>query len=290
MNWDQLDALTMVPGLGVGILAWMSNDFLYRIAALSWIWCCICSIVYHLNNCDPKFLSYDLRAQWVSTTFMSLATPQYPQLVFLAGIIPFGTPVRRVLNCLSGFYFVSHSLRASIWIAAAFGFYVLQFPTKIKWMHSAFHMCLHAAGLHVALDPRPRYSVNVHPGWAWVVFGIGTLILIPNSIVYGSVDSLRTWASNLSCMRNYLNDLRARYLVSPWPRPSYGPWGTCGCTHEEQLDLVGSSVWTRGSRSLRKSRRPVRPSTQEPSGPGTLGTLGPPQDLVQIRHRGRNDT
>jgi len=91
MNWDQVDALTMVPGLvGTWVMAWMSADFVYRISVLSWGWCCLCSIVYHLHNCDPKFLKYDLRAQWVSQVFMILETPQSSWPVLLGGLAPVG--------------------------------------------------------------------------------------------------------------------------------------------------------------------------------------------------------
>jgi hypothetical protein len=291
MNWDQVDALTMVPGIiGVHWLAARSDDFLFRIAALSWTWCCMCSMIYHLHNCDPKLLRYDLRSQWVSITVMSLVTHRHTQLIALLGIIPFRTEVRQVLNCLSAFYFASHSWMGLMWMAMAFGFYALQFPTKIRWMHSAFHICLHLSGLQVALDPRPRWAVAINPGWAYVIQFLGALILIPNSVVYECVDSFQTWASNLFYIRNSWTDLPARYLASRGPIPSCALSGTCDCTHEEQPDLVGSSAWTRGARSRRTPRRLGHPNTPEPSGPDIPETSGPQPDPVQTPLPDRNDT
>jgi hypothetical protein len=292
MNWDQLDALTMVPGLvGTWVLAWMSNDFVYRISVLSWGWCCLCSIVYHLHNCDPKLLRYDLRAQWVSQVFMILETPQSSWPVLLGGLSPVGYKGRVFINGLGAFYFLWHSTLAKGLLLMSYLAYVVQFPFKIPWSHSIFHVLLHCAGAVPALSPVKKFSLSwIHPDWAWVVFGLGALILIPNSVVYECVDSVRRWASNLFYIRNSLTDLPERYLASRGPKPSCALSGTCDCTHEEQLDRVGSSVLTRGARSRRTSHPPARPNTPEPSGPDTPETSGPQPDPVQTPRPDRTDT
>jgi hypothetical protein len=274
MNWDQVDALTMVPGIvGTWALAWLSDDFVYRVSVLSWGWCCLCSMVYHLHNCDPKFLRCDLRAQWVSQIFMIIESPQYSWPVILGGLAPVGYKGRVLLNGLGAFYFVWHSTLAKTFLLMSYVAYFIQFPLKITWAHSIFHMLLHCSGGTVALRPFKKYSLPwIHPDWAWVVFVVGALILIPNSVVYECADFVRTWVSNLLYIRNSWIDLPARYLASRGRGPSCAPSGTCDCTHEEPLDLVGSSVWTKGARSLQRPRRPARPSTPEPSGPDTPET------------------
>jgi len=274
MNWDQVDALTMVPGIvGTWVLAWFSDDFVYRVSVLSWGWCCLCSMVYHLHNCDPKFLRCDLRAQWVAQIFMVLETPRSSWPIIMGGLAPVGYKGRVFLNGLGALYFVWHSTLAKTFLLFSYVAYFIQFPLKITWGHSIFHILLHFSGGTVALRPIKKYALQwVHPDWAWVIFAIGALILIPNSVVYECVDSVRTWASNLFYIRNSWTDLPARYLASRGPKPSCSPSGTCDCTHEEPQDLVGSNVWTRGARSLRTARRPAHPKTPGASGPDTPET------------------
>jgi hypothetical protein len=179
MDVDILDALSMLPGLvGSHYLAYMSDDFVYRIAVLSWGWTCLCSMVYHLSNCDPKLLKYDLRSQWVSQVFMVLETPQYSWPIVIGGLMPVGDKGRAFLNGLGGFYFLSHSRVSMIFLTLSYIAYFLQFKTKIRWAHSVFHILLHCAG--GSLIPYKKYTLPIDPVWAWGVFWVGAWILLPN--------------------------------------------------------------------------------------------------------------
>lgn len=174
MNADQVDALSMIPGVvGVHWLAWQSDDFIFKISVLSWVWCCVCSMKYHWNGCQPAHLEADLRSQWVSQVFMILSTPRPSWPVAVAGVLPVNTSTRKVLNGLGGLYFASHSWAATAWMALAYVFYLGQFPLKKPWMHSAFHLCLHASGATVARDPVKKYHVPISGKWAYVVEALG---------------------------------------------------------------------------------------------------------------------
>jgi hypothetical protein len=180
MNWDVVDALTMAPGIiGTGVLAYFSDDFVYRVAVLSWGWTCVCSMIYHLHNCDPKLLKYDLRAQWVSQVFMILETPQYSWPILIGGLVPVGNKGRIFLNGAGAFYFLSHSMTSMLILIAAYAAYMAQFLFKVKWSHSLFHLLVHCAGGLAALSPVKKYSCTIHPDWAWGVFAAGSIILLP---------------------------------------------------------------------------------------------------------------
>lgn len=193
MESDRVDALTMVPGImGAHWLAWTSDDFIFKISVLSWVWCCACSMVYHWNRCDPTLLHADLRSQWVSHAFLVLSTrrPSWP--IVVAGVLPVNTRARQVLNGLSGLWFASHMWASTVWVLLAYSLYLGQFPLKNPWMHSAFHMCLHASGAAVARDYVTKYHVPISGKWAYVVEAVGLLILLPPRVVWRATHNLAT--------------------------------------------------------------------------------------------------
>jgi hypothetical protein len=182
VDWDVIDALSMVPGIVMThVLAWRSDDFVYRVSALSWGWCCVCSMVYHLSHCNQEYLKYDMRGQWISQVFMILVTPQSSWPVIVGGLISDDYRVRVVLNATGAFYFVWHLYIARFVLLASYIVYVTQYALglRVKWLHSVFHILLHIAGGLVGLYPVKKYTLNVHPDWAWPVFWIGALFLIP---------------------------------------------------------------------------------------------------------------
>lgn len=180
MDWDVVDGLSMVPGLlGAYWLAWTSNDFVYRIAVLAWGWTCICSMAYHFNKCHPRLLKYDQQAQWVSQVVMCLGTPQSSWPIVVGGMIPAGWKLRTVINAFGALWFARHKPVAVVLLLMSYVAYLVQFPLKIPWTHSVFHMFLHAAGLVVALDPYKKYTVPIHPDWAWLFFAVGAALLFP---------------------------------------------------------------------------------------------------------------
>lgn len=180
MDWDIVDGLTMVPGLvGVYWLAWSSNDFVYRISVLSWGWTCVCSMAYHFNKCDLRLRKYDQRAQWVSQVFMILETPQSSWPIVLGGMLPVDWKTRTVINGLGMLWFARHKPVAVVLYLLSFVAYLIQFPMKIQWSHSVFHVLIHVAGLVVALDPFKKYTVPIHPDWAWLFFAAGAAFLLP---------------------------------------------------------------------------------------------------------------
>lgn len=177
-----MDAATMVPGIVVShYLAWKSDDFVYRVAVLSWVWCCMCSIIYHLSKCNSKLKYYDLRSQWVSQAFMILETPQHSYPIILGGILPVNYTGRLILNGIGGFYFVHHNRMSAFILTLAYIVYFAQFPTRMKWGHSVFHLLLNWSGTMVALSPVKKYTLPwVHPGFAWVVYVVGMILLLPS--------------------------------------------------------------------------------------------------------------
>jgi hypothetical protein len=180
MMWDVIDALTMIPGIvGSHYLAWSSNDFVYRISVLSWGWCCLCSMAYHLSNCEPRLLKYDLRAQWVSQVFLVLETPQYSWPIILGGMIPVGNNGRMFLNFLGGYYCLWHSTLAMIFLTFSYIAYFSQFINDMKFFHSIFHVLVHCAGYVASQASVKKYSIDVHPDWAWGVFWVGAWVLFP---------------------------------------------------------------------------------------------------------------
>jgi hypothetical protein len=179
----ELDALTMVPGIvWVHWVAWFSNDFIFKISALSWVWCCICSMLYHASHCDKNFLKYDLRSQWISQAFMTLSTPQSSLPLVIGGLAPVGKKGRIILNGIGGLYFVWHHRRARMFMALSYMLYFGQFFTKLPFMHSAFHLCLNYAGGIVVFEPVKKYHVPIDPRWAYVVELVGIIFLIPKFI------------------------------------------------------------------------------------------------------------
>ena len=180
MDWDTLDAVSMVPGIiGGHLMAWRSDDFVYRVAVLSWGWCCLCSMVYHLKRCDQEYFKYDLRAQWVSQVFMVLVTPQSSWPIILGGVLTDNYWARVVLNGLGGLYFLWHLPVARAILAVSYVAYVGQYVTGQKWLHSVFHMLMHTAGAFVALNPVKKYTIGLNPVWAWPVFWTGARLLLP---------------------------------------------------------------------------------------------------------------
>jgi hypothetical protein len=180
MDWDVVDGTTMIPGLlGSYWLAWSSDDFVYRIAVLAWGWVCICSMVYHFNKCDPRLLKYDQRAQWVAQVFMILETPQSSWPILLCGLTPVGWKGRTVLNGVGALWFARHQPVSIVLLLLSYVAYILQFPTGVKWAHSAFHLLLHASGLVVALNPVKKFILPIHADWAWLVWLLGAWLLMP---------------------------------------------------------------------------------------------------------------
>ena len=180
MDQDIIDGLTMMPGLlGVYWLAWSSDDFVYRIAVLAWGWTCICSMFYHFNKCNPHFLKYDQRAQWVSQAVMTLETPQSSWPIVVGGLVPVGWKGRTVINGVGALWFARHQPVAIVLLLLSYAAYLIQFPTGLAWMHSVFHMLLHAAGGVVAINPVKKYTLPIHAGWAWLVWLLGAWLLAP---------------------------------------------------------------------------------------------------------------
>jgi hypothetical protein len=180
MDWLVVDGISMIPGFfWTNYLAWQSDDFMYRIAVLAWGWCCMCSMCYHFSGDDPKLLKYDLRSQWVSQAVITLETPQSSWPIVVGALLPVGENTRMVLNGIGAFYFSAHKPLAQLFFAMAFASYYLQFPTKKKWLHSVFHMLLHAAGIVVAVDPVKKYTSPVAAFWAWPVWLLGAWALAP---------------------------------------------------------------------------------------------------------------
>ena len=147
-------------------------------------------MVYHWNRCDPALLHADLRSQWVSQVFMVMATPRPSWPVAVAGVLPVNIPTRRVLNAVGGLYFASHSWTATARMTLAYVFYLGQFPLKKQWLHSAFHLCLHASGAAIARDYVAKYNVPISGKWAYVVEAVGLLILLPPRVVWKATHSL----------------------------------------------------------------------------------------------------
>lgn len=180
MDVDTLDALTMIPGImGGHYLASLSDDFVYRIAVLSWGWICICSMIYHLSKCDPKLLRRDMRVQWVSQAVIILETPRVSWPVVLGGLLPVSPTTRMALNGIGGIYASWHSTSSTVLLVISYLAYIAQFPTKKKWLHSVFHVFLQLSAGALALSPVKKYSLPIHPDWAWVVFWTGAFILSP---------------------------------------------------------------------------------------------------------------
>lgn len=180
MDWDLIDGLTMVPGIiGTHYLAWQSDDFVYRVAVLSWSWCCWCSMQYHLSFCNPKLLRYDLRAQWVSCACMLLVTPQYSWPVIVGGLIPLENNGRMFVNSISAYYFAWSSTTAMAFLTLAYISYFAQFPLRVKWLHSVFHALAHCAVFTMIQSPVQKYTLDIHPAWAWPVCWFGALFLLP---------------------------------------------------------------------------------------------------------------
>jgi len=191
MDWDVIDGLTMIPGLvGAHLLAWSSDDFVYRIAVLAWGWTCLCSMAYHFNKCDPKLLYYDHRAQWVSQVFMILETPQSSWPVVIGGLAPVGFKGRCLLNGIGALYFARHEPLAVCFLLTSYMAYILQFPTKKKWLHSVFHCFLHMAGWVVAVRPVKKFTINIDPDWAWPVWILGAWALAPHRGAWGPTKTL----------------------------------------------------------------------------------------------------
>jgi hypothetical protein len=189
MDWDVVDALTMLPGLvGAHIFAWQSDDFVYRVAVLSWGWCCLCSMLYHLKRCDPEYLKYDMRAQWVSQVFMILGTPQSSWPIIVGGLLTDNYWLRVVLNGMGAFYFLWHLPVARYILLLSYAAYALQFPTGMKWLHSVFHLLLHVAGGMAALNPVKKYTIGLHPVWAWPVFWVGARLLLPVKKIFNNIN------------------------------------------------------------------------------------------------------
>jgi hypothetical protein len=289
MDWDLMDALTMIPGIvGTHYLAWTSDDFVYRIAVLSWGWCCACSMAYHLSNCDLKLRYYDLRAQWVSQVFMILETPQYSWPIILGGLAPVDWRGRMILNALGALYFVHHIRLATILLTLAYVAYIAQFPTKKKWFHSVFHLLLHWTGAVVALSPIKKYTLTwVHPDMAWLVFIIGTILLLPDSAV---ADSLQTWANNLVYTHSSWFYSRACYWASQVPKRAYELLETYDRTHLELRGLKESISSTMDARPPQTAHPPDRPRTPTRAEPDTPETLGRPSVPEQTPHPAHNDT
>ena len=191
MDWDVVDGVSMIPGFfWTNYLAWQSDDFMYRIAVLAWGWCCMCSMCYHFSGNDPKLLKYDLRSQWVSQAVLTLETPQSSWPIVAGGLLPVGENARMVLNGIGAFHFAAHKPLAQLFFAMAFASYFLQFPTKKKWLHSVFHMFLHAAGIVVAVDPVKKYTSPVTAFWAWPVWLLGAWALAPHRGAWGPTKTL----------------------------------------------------------------------------------------------------
>jgi hypothetical protein len=134
---------------------------------------------YHFSGDDPKLLKYDLRSQWVSQAVLTLETPQSSWPIVVGGLLPVGDNTRMVLNGIGAFHFSAHKPLAQLFFGLAFASYFLQFPTKKKWLHSVFHMLLHAAGIVVAIDPVKKYTSPVAAFWAWPVWLLGAWALAP---------------------------------------------------------------------------------------------------------------
>jgi hypothetical protein len=136
-------------------------------------------MLYHLKRCDPEYLKYDMRAQWVSQVFMILGTPQSSWPILLGGLLPVNYNLRVVLNGLGAFYFLSHIRAAQYILLLGYAAYVAQFPTGMKWFHSVFHLLVQVAGGMAALNPVKKYNIGLHPVWAWPVFWVGARLLLP---------------------------------------------------------------------------------------------------------------
>lgn len=182
MDQDYIDGLTMIPGLlGAYWLAWSSDDFVYRVAVLAWGWVCLCSMAYHFNKCAPHLLRYDQRAQWVSQIFMILETPQSSWPIVVGGMMPVGWKGRTLINAAGALWFARHQPVSVVLLLLSYAAYLLQFPLKLAWLHSVFHILLHAAGGIVAMYPVKKYTVPIHADWAWLVFAAGAALLMPSA-------------------------------------------------------------------------------------------------------------
>ena len=191
MNVDLIDALTMVPGIVVFHgFAWSSDDFVYKVSALAWVWVCACSMVYHLNWCDRKLLRYDLRAQWVAQAVMTLSSPQPSWPIVVGGLVPTHRMGRVVLNGLGAYHFLWHTVSGQAWLTLSYFLYFGQFLFDKPWMHSVFHLCLHCAGACAALKPTYKYHVPISGKWAYVVEFIGLAVLIPKRGAWKAIRNL----------------------------------------------------------------------------------------------------
>jgi len=189
MDWDVLDAMTMLPGIiGTHLLAWRSDDFVYRVAVLSWGWCCMCSMLYHLKRCDKEYLKYDTRAQWVSQAFMILETPQSSWPVVIGGLLTDRYWPRVILNGIGAFYFLWHAPVSKVFLLFAYLAYFAQHITGLKCFHSVFHILLHCAGFGIALNPVKKYTIGLNPVWAWPVFWIGARLLLPVKKIFENIN------------------------------------------------------------------------------------------------------
>ena len=177
---DEIDALSMTPGIAmVHWFAWNSDEFIYKISVLSWVWVCACSINYHLSGCSREMLRYDLRAQWVAQVFILLSTPQSAWPVLVCGLLPVRRKGRLLLNGLGAYWFLWHTGMGKILLTISYSFYIGQFMTGHRWMHSVFHLFLHAAGACAAVKPRRKFMVPL-PGWtAYIVEVAGLFLLLP---------------------------------------------------------------------------------------------------------------
>lgn len=223
MDCDLVDALTMVPGIVMAHgFAWSSDDFVYKVALLSWVWVCACSMVYHLNWCERKLRRYDLRAQWVAQVFMTLGTPQSSWPVVVGGLIPTRRMGRVVLNGIGAVYFLWHSMAGQAWLLSSYFFYFGQFLFDKPWMHSAFHMCLHCAGGCAALKPTYKYHVPISGKWAYVVEFVGLMILLPKRGAWKAIRNLANlWDRRQNGKNQALSDSKKPDEISvPAPIPT----------------------------------------------------------------------
>lgn len=188
---DAVDALTMVPGIvGAHWFAWRSDDFVYKVSVLSWVWTCACSMIYHFNGSPRELRRSDLTSQWVSQAFMTLSTPQPSWPILIGGFAPVRRTGRAVLNGLGGYYFMWHYRKALTWLTSSYLLYVGQYVLKQPWMHGAFHLCLHAAGACVASDPVTKWRVPIPGALAYVVEVVGLVALLPRRTLSTAIRSL----------------------------------------------------------------------------------------------------
>jgi hypothetical protein len=200
MNVDMVDGLTMVPGIVVfHWFAWRSDDFVFKVSALSWVWVCACSMNYHFSGCDRKMLRYDLRAQWVAQAFMTMSSPRPSWPIIIGGILPVRRTGRVTLNGLGAYYFLWHTFAGPALLTLAYFFYIGQFVFNKPWMHSAFHLILHCGGACGAINPVKKYHVPIPGKWAYLVEVVGLVLLLPiKQIFKNSFLFIKQWTVKTS--------------------------------------------------------------------------------------------